>query len=85
VDVVCFFSTTQAMFQKLKTEKEEGRGQDGMTGSQDEDTKASLATVDNKFATFHWLSSTANLLSLIGMTWHLWNLSRHLGISAMEI
>ncbi|CAM6129443.1 unnamed protein product [Calypogeia fissa] len=71
-------AATKAMFQKLKTEKEEGRGQDGFAGSEDAETKARMAKIDNKLSNFHAYSSMANLLSLIGMTWHLWHLSGRL-------
>lgn len=71
---------TKAMFQKLKTEKEEGRGQDGFSGTEDDEIKARMEKIDNKFITYHGYSSLANLLSLIGMTWHVWHLSRRLAI-----
>lgn len=60
------------MFQKLEMEKEEGRRQGSFTSSDDGET------IDINFATWHGYSSAANFLSMLGMSWHLWYLSRQL-------
>ena len=75
----------QVMFERLKLEKEEGRVLDDTISPADakqahEDHKKKLSTINQQFKVLHGYSSALNLVSLAGLTWHLWHLARHLVI-----
>uniref|UniRef100_A0A0C9S5J4 TSA: Wollemia nobilis Ref_Wollemi_Transcript_18999_2255 transcribed RNA sequence n=1 Tax=Wollemia nobilis TaxID=56998 RepID=A0A0C9S5J4_9CONI len=75
---------TKAMFEKLRIEKEEGRGT-GVVETRDcghrpntqhEDAlKCKMVTVNRKLIFLHRLSSAVNMLTLTSLTWHLVYLS----------
>ncbi|KAJ7545399.1 hypothetical protein O6H91_09G117700 [Diphasiastrum complanatum] len=71
---------TKIMFERLKMEKEEGRGlQDtDELAALDERTRTQLNAVNRKFNRMHNYSSAANLASLACLTYHLWHLDRRL-------
>jgi hypothetical protein len=67
----------QVMFERLKVEKEEGRGLENAASALDakqlmEDQKKKLAIIDQQFKTLHSYSSALNMISLGGLTCHLW-------------
>lgn len=74
----------QAMFEKLKLEKEEGRGVEDagtvLTSGKQlmSDHKKKLASVNEHFSMLQGFSSALNLISLGGLTCHLWHLANRL-------
>lgn len=75
---------TKAMFEKLKLEKEEGRGVEDagtvLTSGKQlmSDHKKKLASVNEHFSMLQGFSSALNLISLGGLTCHLWHLANRL-------
>lgn len=69
-------ATTKVVFEKLKLEKEEGRGQS--SEDFDEQTKSRLAAIDAKLKGLHAWSSYLNLANVSGLSWHLWYLANRL-------
>lgn len=67
---------TKVMFEKLRFEREEGRGQSGDTT--DEATLVRSTSMDAMFKALHQLTSFANLVIIAGLTWHLWYLAHRL-------
>jgi len=75
----------QVMFERLKVEKEEGRGLDNVASPMEtkllmEEHKKKLASINQQFKTLHNYSSALNLISLGGLTCHLWHLAHRLVI-----
>lgn len=75
----------QVMFERLKMEKEEGRGLENTANPLDakqvmEDQKKKLNSINQQFKTLHGYSSAVNLISLGGLTCHLWHLANRLMI-----
>ena len=75
----------QVMFERLKVEKEEGRGLENATNPADakqlmEDQKKKLVSINEQFKSLHGYSSALNLISLGGLTAHLWHLANHLAV-----
>lgn len=71
------------MFERLKVEKEEGRGLENAVNPLDakqlmEEQKKKLASINQQFKTLHGYSSALNLISLGGLTCHLWHLANRL-------
>ncbi|MCO5600293.1 hypothetical protein L7F22_054403 [Adiantum nelumboides] len=64
---------TKVMFEKLRMEREEGRDQSG--DSTDGATLVVSTSVDSKLKTLHQVASFANLVTIAGLTWHLWYLA----------
>jgi hypothetical protein len=71
------------MFERLKVEKEDGRIRE--TGNPAEaiaaasdDNKKKLTAMNERFKMLHSCSSALNMITLAGLTWHLWHLSRRL-------
>ncbi|KAG0603182.1 hypothetical protein M758_10G072500 [Ceratodon purpureus] len=76
---------TKVMFERLKVEKEEGRGLENAANPVDatkvmEDQKKKLVIINQQFKTLHSYSSALNLISLGGLTCHLWHLANRLVI-----
>jgi len=76
---------TQVMFERLKVEKEEGRGLENGANPLDakqlmEDQKKKLNSINQQFKTLHGYSSALNLISLGGLSCHLWHLANRLVI-----
>jgi hypothetical protein len=76
---------TKVMFERLKVEKEEGRGLENAANPLDatkvlEDQKKKLKSINEQFKTLHTYSSALNLISLGGLTCHLWHLANRLVI-----
>jgi hypothetical protein len=74
---------TKVMFERLKVEKEDGRMRE--TGNPAEaipaasdDNKKKLTAMNERFKMLHSCSSAMNMITLAGLTWHLWHLSRRL-------
>ncbi|CAK9205114.1 unnamed protein product [Sphagnum troendelagicum] len=74
---------TKVMFERLKVEKEDGRMRE--TGNPAEaiaaasdDYKKNLTAMNERFKMLHSCSSAMNMITLAGLTWHLWHLSRRL-------
>lgn len=74
---------TKVMFERLKVEKEDGRMRE--TGNPAEaiaaasdDYKKKLTAMNERFKMLHSFSSAMNMITLAGLTWHLWHLSRRL-------
>lgn len=63
----------QVMFERLKFEKEEGRGQSG-----EEVDDEAVKAIDVKFKRLHQIASSLNLGVVAGLTWHLWYLANRL-------
>ena len=63
--------------EKLKLEKEEGRGQLS-TKELDEATRTQFTVIDIKLKSLHRMASGFNLVVLGGLTWHLWYLANRL-------
>lgn len=75
----------QVMFERLKVEKEEGRGLENIVSPLDakllmEEHKKKLASINQQFKALHNYSSALNLISLGGLTSHLWHLAHRLVI-----
>ncbi|MCO5568644.1 hypothetical protein L7F22_022343 [Adiantum nelumboides] len=68
---------TKMMFEKLRVEKEEGRGQSGEEVS-DDIVKQRIANIDTKFRGLHQMASYLNLGIVAGLSWHLWYLANRL-------
>lgn len=73
------------MFERLKAEKEEGRGLEITLPPIEakqliEEQKKKVVDITQQFKTLHGYSSALNLLSLGGLTCHLWHLAHHLVI-----
>ena len=71
------------MFERLKVEKEEKRGLEHATNPADakklmEDQKKRLVSINEEFKLLHGYSSALNLISLGGLTCHLWHLANRL-------
>ncbi|KAJ7541872.1 hypothetical protein O6H91_10G080600 [Diphasiastrum complanatum] len=66
---------TKLMFDRLKQEKEEGRGQDaGPVSTLDEKSSSQLIVINRKLNRLQGYSAAANMASFTGMAWHLWYL-----------
>jgi len=75
----------QVMFERLKVEKEEGRGLENTVNELDAtqlklDQQEKVKTINQQFKTLHGYSSALNLISLGGLTFHLWHLANRLVI-----
>ncbi|KAI5062286.1 hypothetical protein GOP47_0022825 [Adiantum capillus-veneris] len=68
---------TKMMFEKLRVEKEEGRGQRGEEVT-DDAVKERIASINVKFRGLHQMASYLNLGIVAGLTWHLWYLANRL-------
>jgi hypothetical protein len=73
------------MFERLKIEKEEGRGLETPLSPMDgkqlmEEYKKKLTSIDQQFKALHGYSSALNLINLGGLTCHLWHLAHRLVI-----
>lgn len=72
----------QMMLEQLQADKEDGRATDitlsSMEAKQLEDSKKKLIWINNRLKTLHGYSSALNLISLSGLTCHLWHLAHRL-------
>nr|XP_024396030.1 transmembrane protein 205-like [Physcomitrium patens] len=70
------------MLEQLQADKEDGRATDitlsSMEAKQLEDSKKKLIWINNRLKTLHGYSSALNLISLSGLTCHLWHLAHRL-------
>lgn len=76
---------TKVMFERLKVEKEEGRGLENAVNELDAkqlklDQQEKVKSINQQFKTLHGYSSALNLISLGGLTFHLWHLANRLVI-----
>jgi hypothetical protein len=63
--------TTKIYLDRLRLEKEEGRG---LSDTAEEKLNGELAEKNKKFKELHGYSASLNLLSLAGLTYHAWNI-----------
>eukprot|EP00249_Psilotum_nudum_P017904 c26545_g1_i1 orf=124-1797(-) len=72
---------TKVMLEKLKAEKEQGRGQSEEVIGLDGTSREHISIVHKKLKTIHGYSSFLNLVTLGGLTWHLLYLSNCLHLA----
>jgi hypothetical protein len=67
--------TTKIYLDRLRLEKEEGRG---LSDAAADNVNEELANKDKKFKELHGYSASLNLLSLAGLTYHAWHIDSRL-------